>query len=63
MLNFQAFFTTCTGIWKTERIYHSILQGQVERSFTEFRVESLSSAQKQQILSISALSGLEVEPT
>jgi hypothetical protein len=63
MLNFQAFFTTCTGIWKTERIYYSILQGQVERSFTEFRVESLSSAQKQQILSISALSGLEVEPT
>jgi len=63
MLNFQEFFTACTGVWKTERIYHMLLQKQVERSFTEFRVESLSSAQKQQILSMSALSGIRVDLT
>ena len=61
MLNFQEFFTACTGLWKTERIYHSVLQGQIERSYTEFRVESLKSAQKQQILSQSLLSGIKVD--
>lgn len=55
MLNFQDFFTACTGLWKTERIYHSVLQGQIERSYTEYRVESLTSEQKQQILSLSQL--------
>lgn len=61
MLNFQEFFTACTGLWKTERIYHTILQGEIERSYTEYRVESLTSEQKQQILSLSSLAGLKVD--
>lgn len=61
MLDFQDFFTACTGLWKTERIYHSLLEGQVERSFTEFRVESLTGDQKQQILSLSSLEGMQFD--
>jgi hypothetical protein len=61
MLDFQEFFTACTGLWKTERIYHSLLQGQVERSFTEFRVESLTGDQKRQILSLSSLEGIQFD--
>ena len=61
MLDFQEFFTACTGLWKTERIYHSLLQGQVERSFTEFRVESLTGEQKRQILSLSSLEGIQFD--
>jgi hypothetical protein len=61
MLDFQEFFTACTGLWKTERIYHSVLEGQVERSFTEFRVESLTGDQKQQILSLSSLEGMQFD--
>ena len=61
MLDFQEFFTACTGLWKTERIYHSLLEGQVERSFTEFRVESLTGDQKQQILSLSTLEGIKFD--
>lgn len=63
MLDFQEFFTACTGLWKTERIYHSLLEGQVERSFTEFRVESLTGDQKQQILSLSSLEGMQFDLT
>ncbi len=59
MLDFQEFFTACTGLWKTQRIYYSVLQGQVERSYTEFRVESLTADQKQQILSASPLRGIK----
>lgn len=54
MLNFPDFFNDCTGRWTTERIYHSVLEGQVERSYTEFRVEPITQFQKQQILSLSA---------
>ncbi len=61
MLSFQDFFTACTGLWKTERIYHSVLQGQIERSYTEYRVESLTGEQKQQILSVSQLDGIKVD--
>lgn len=61
MLKFQEFFTACTGRWTTERVYHSVLEGKVERSYTEFSVEPITEAQKQQILSLSALSGLKVE--
>lgn len=60
MLNFQEFFTACTGSWQTERTYHSVLDGYVERSYTEFRVEPIILAQKQQILSLSALNGVKV---
>jgi len=56
MLSFQDFFTACAGLWKTERTYHSILENEVERSYTEFRADSLDLAEKQQILS-NSLSG------
>lgn len=51
MLTIQDFFTTCTGLWTTERTYHSTLRGDVERSYTEFRVDPLIAAEKQSILS------------
>ena len=62
MLNFQEFFAACTGQWTTERTYHSVLEGKVERSYTEFRVEPIAQVQKQQILS-SALNSLKVDLT
>lgn len=60
MLKFQEFFTACTGRWTTERTYHSVLAGEIERSYTEFQVEAITQEQKQQILSLSALSGIKV---
>jgi hypothetical protein len=51
MLSFQDFFTACAGVWTTERTYHSVLKGEIERSYTEFRATSLDQAEKQQILS------------
>lgn len=56
MLNFGEFFDSCTGIWKTERIYHSLQEAEIERSYTEFRVELITPAQKQEILQQSVLS-------
>lgn len=53
MLSFQNFFVACAGFWTTERTYHSVLEGQIERSYTEFRVETLTSTEKQRILSLS----------
>lgn len=61
MLNIQDFFTACTGVWKTERTYHYVLAGEIERSYTEFGVKSITSDQKQQILSTSALNGIKIE--
>lgn len=63
MLKFQEFFTACTGVWTTERTYHSVLVGQIERSYTQFRVESITETQKQQILSLSTSNGIKVEAT
>lgn len=59
MLSFDEFFNACSGLWKTERIYHSLLEGQIERSYTEFRVELISQTQKQEILAQSDISNLE----
>lgn len=56
MLSFQDFFSACAGQWKTERTYHTVLKGEIERSYTEFRVNTLDSTEKQQILSGSASS-------
>ncbi len=61
MLSFDEFFNACNGLWKTERIYHSLLEGQIERSYTEFRVESISHVQKQEILAQSTT--FNFEPT
>jgi CpeS-like protein len=62
MLNFQDFFTTCTGLWTTERTYHSTLRGEVERSYTEFRVDPLTATEKQQILSSQSSNALQALP-
>ncbi|MDX2098011.1 MAG: phycobiliprotein lyase [Leptolyngbyaceae cyanobacterium bins.59] len=50
MLSFSDFFAACPGVWTTERTYHMLGQGIVERSYTEFRVTSLSENEKQGIL-------------
>lgn len=60
MLNFSDFFTACTGIWKTERIYHSMLQGEIERSYTQYQVTPLADEQKLQMLSL-PLGGLKID--
>lgn len=60
MLSFQDFFRACAGKWTTERIYHYVQSGQIERSYTEYQVTTIAPDQKQQILS-SVLSGIKVE--
>lgn len=50
MLSFQEFFIHCAGLWKTERTYHAVLSHEVERSYTEFLAETLSTDVKQRIL-------------
>lgn len=51
MLEIQDFFSACVGTWKTERTYHYPLHNEVERSYTEFNVGLLASAEKSQISS------------
>jgi CpeS-like protein len=51
MLSFQDFFAACSGLWITERTYHYVGQNDIERSHTEFRVNSLNRAEKQLMLS------------
>jgi CpeS-like protein len=51
MLGIEDFFAACSGLWKTERIYHYPLEGEVERSYTEFKVQLLTSVEKHQISS------------
>lgn len=63
MLNFGEFFDSCTGVWKTERIYHSLQVGEIERSYTEFRVTSIAQAQKQEILQQSVLNNFGADTT
>lgn len=63
MLNFGEFFDSCTGVWKTERIYHSLQVGEIERSYTEFRVTLITQAQKQEILQQSVLKDFGADTT
>jgi len=56
MLNFQS-FTACIGT--TERMYHLVLEGQVERSYTEFQSQSQKS--RSRILSLSSYLGIKVD--
>jgi len=53
MLSFQDFFVACAGFWRTERTYHSVSAGEIERSYTEFRADTLAEAEKQRILTSS----------
>jgi CpeS-like protein len=51
MLEIQDFFSACVGTWKTERTYHYVRHNEVERSYTEFNVAGLESAEKHHISS------------
>ena len=66
MLSFQDFFIACAGFWKTERTYHFVSENEVERSYTEFRADTLDQRTKEQILSKSnsdsdAFSGIKID--
>ncbi len=50
MLSFQEFFVWCAGQWTTERTYHHLDRGAVERSHTDYGVTPLSLPEKQQLL-------------
>lgn len=50
MLSFQDFFAACAGVWATERTYHFVQKGEIERSYTEFKVNVLTAPEKQRIL-------------
>ncbi len=55
MLEFNQFFRACSGFWQIERTYHDLLSGEIERSHTEYQVDSLAEVQKQELLSASPL--------
>lgn len=48
---FQYFFECCVGDWATERTYHYLSHQEVERSYTDFRVDSITPELKQKVLS------------
>lgn len=47
---FYDFFNCCVGNWGTERTYHYLTKGMVERSRTEFQIKPLSNQAKTQVL-------------
>lgn len=51
MLSFHDFFDACSGLWRTDRTYHYMVDGTVERSYTEFQVNPINLSDKQRILS------------
>ena len=55
MLEFNQFFRACSGFWQIERTYHDLLNGSIERSYTEYQVAPLAEIQKQEMLSSSPL--------
>jgi CpeS-like protein len=62
MYNLQQFFTLCVGFWITERTYHYMETGEIERSHTEYSVHNLKIEEKQQILSVSSVNGIAINP-
>lgn len=52
MLTFYEFFQVCNGHWETERTYHFMQTGVVERSHTKFDVSPIPTADKEKILAI-----------
>jgi hypothetical protein len=63
MLEIQDFFAACVGTWKTERTYHYPLHNEVERSYTEFNVGLLATAEKSQISSAFLPDGAISDPS
>lgn len=48
---FHQFFEACVGKWATERTYHYLSYQEVERSRTEFLIQTITSDRKAQVLS------------
>lgn len=48
--HFQQFFADCVGTWISERTYHYLTRQEVERSQTEFVVQSIERDRKAQVL-------------
>lgn len=65
MLSFQDFFVACAGLWRTDRTYHSVQSGEIERSYTEFRADTLAEIEKQRILTSGggSFSGIKLNVT
>jgi hypothetical protein len=53
MLNIDDFFAACTGLWVSERTYHYGDGGEIERSHTEFQVDSIPDEQKRRVVTLS----------
>lgn len=47
---FHYFFNCCIGAWSTERTYHHLTRGEVERSRTEFTIRTLTPDLKHKVL-------------
>ncbi len=50
LTEFHEFFAHCVGKWQTERTYHYLTTGEVERSYTEFQVNPLTPELKIKVL-------------
>ncbi len=50
MLSLNDFFAACAGFWTTERTYHHLPDGNLERSYTEYQVNLLTPAEIAQVL-------------
>ncbi|MFP4008324.1 MAG: phycobiliprotein lyase [Spirulinaceae cyanobacterium] len=46
---FHDFFTCCVGQWQSERTYHYLSHGEIERSRTEFTVNPLTDPLKEKV--------------
>ena len=57
--SFQQFFADCVGSWVSERTYHYLAYQDIERSRTEFEVQSLTTEQKQKVLSDNSYGNVE----
>jgi hypothetical protein len=62
---FQEFFDCCVGNWVTERTYHYLVDQEVERSRTEFKIAPLTTEGKTKVLSdnqYASTANLEILP-
>ncbi len=46
---FHQFFDCCVGQWRSERTYHYLSHGEIERSRTEFTVNPLTASLKEKV--------------
>ncbi|MEL7356440.1 MAG: phycobiliprotein lyase [Cyanobacteria bacterium J06560_6] len=51
---FHQFFDSCIGGWDSERTYHYLSEGEIERSHTEFQVQPLTAERKVKVLTDNA---------